>query len=353
MLKFPPTANSSSTAFMPRSAGERARAVDAIPSVEGTSGDPTTTDIELSVVIPCYNEEAVLAECHRRLASVLDSMDLPYECVYVNDGSRDSTWPQLRKLQQEHLGKVVAVALSRNFGHQPAVSAGLTLARGKAIVIIDADLQDPPELIPEMVRLWRDGHDVVYGVRESREGESRFKLLSAKLFYRVISRLSDIEIPSDAGDFRLLDRRAVEVILSMPERHRMLRGICSWVGLAQIPLPYKRAGRFAGVTKYPLHKMLGLALDGILSFSVVPLRLLTLAGLLSAILSIAGILWALVARTLTHHWVPGWATLFIGLLFFSGMQMISLGIMGEYIGRIYTEVKQRPLFVIRDVIRSA
>jgi glycosyltransferase involved in cell wall biosynthesis len=320
--------------------------------VDAAPGDPMRTDIELSVIVPCYNEEAVLAECHRRIASVLDSMDVPYECVYVDDGSRDSTWLQLRAMQQEHSGKVVAVSLSRNFGHQPAVSAGLTVARGKAVIIIDADLQDPPELIPEMVRLWRDGHDVVYGVRESREGESQFKLLSAKLFYRVISRLSDIEIPSDTGDFRLIDRRAVDVMLSMPERHRMLRGICSWVGFSQIPFHYKRSARFAGVTKYPFEKMLALALDGIISFSVVPLRLLTLAGLSTAVLSFVGIVWALVARTLTHQWVAGWATLFIGLLFFSGMQMICLGIMGEYIGRIYTEVKQRPLFVIRDIIRS-
>jgi polyisoprenyl-phosphate glycosyltransferase len=311
------------------------------------------TDVELSVIVPCYNEEEVLAECHRRIAAVLDGMGINYECIYVDDGSRDRTWLQLRKLQQENPGRVVAVSLSRNFGHQPAVSAGLTLARGKAVVIIDADLQDPPELIPAMMKCWHDGHDVVYGVRESRDGESRFKLLTAKLFYRVINKLSDVEIPSDAGDFRLIDRRVVDVMLSMPERHRLLRGICSWVGFVQAPFPYKRAARFAGVTKYPFKKMLALAFDGILSFSVVPLRMLTLAGLLTALLSMVGIVWALIARTLTHEWVAGWATLFIGLLFFSGMQMICLGIMGEYIGRIYTEVKQRPLFVIRDVIRSA
>jgi dolichol-phosphate mannosyltransferase len=311
------------------------------------------TDIELSVIVPCYNEEEVLAECHRRISGVLDGTGVAYECVYVDDGSRDSTWLQLREMQKENPGKVVAVSLSRNFGHQPAVSAGLTLARGKAVVIIDADLQDPPELIPEMVEFWRAGHDVVYGVRESRDGESRFKLWSAKLFYRVINKFSDVEIPSDTGDFRLIDRRVVDVMRSMPERHRLLWGICSWVGFVQTPFPYKRAARFAGVTKYPFKKMLALAFDGILSFSVVPLRLLTLAGLMTAILSVIGIVWALIARTLTHRWVAGWATLFIGLLFFSGMQMICLGIMGEYIGRIYTEVKQRPLFVIRDVIRSA
>lgn len=312
-----------------------------------------TNEIELSVIIPCYNEEEVLGECQRRLGSVLDGMGVTYEIVYVDDGSRDNTWLQLRTMQEESGGKVVAVALSRNFGHQPAVSAGLTLVRGKAVVIIDADLQDPPELIPEMMQLWRDGHDVVYGVRASREGESYFKLITARLFYRLINQLSDVEIPADTGDFRLIDRRVVDVMLSMPERHRLLRGICSWVGFVQTPFYYKRAARFAGETKYPLKKMLGLAADGIISFSIVPLRLMTLAGGLTAVLSVLGILWALAARTLTHHWAPGWATLFIGLLFFSGMQMICLGVMGEYVGRIYTEVKQRPLFVIRDVARSA
>jgi dolichol-phosphate mannosyltransferase len=310
-----------------------------------------TTDVELSVIIPCYDEEEVLAECHGRLSRVLDGMGVAYECLYVDDGSRDNTWLQLRAMQQESGGKVVAVSLSRNFGHQPAVSAGLSLARGRAVVIIDADLQDPPELIPEMVELWHAGSEVVYGVRESREGESHFKRLSARLFYRVINRLSDVAIPTDTGDFRLIDRRVVDVMLSMPERHRLLRGICSWVGFVQTPFPYKRSARFAGVTKYPFKKMLALAADGIISFSVVPLRLMTLAGGLTAVLSVVGILWALAVRTLTHEWVAGWATLFIGVLFLSGMQMMCLGIMGEYVGRIYTEVKQRPLFVIRDVFR--
>lgn len=311
-----------------------------------------SADIEVSVVIPCYNEQEVLAECHRRLAAVLDGSGLSYECIYVDDGSKDHTWLQLVEMQRRYPGSVVAASLSRNFGHQAAVSAGLSLARGKAVVIIDADLQDPPELIPEMVAIWRAGSEVVYGVRESREGESQFKLASARLFYWLIGRLSDVQIPADTGDFRLIDRRIVDVMLSMPERHRLLRGICSWTGFVQTPLLYKRAPRFAGSTKYPLKKMLVLALDGIISFSTVPLRLLTLGGALTAAVALAGIVWALAARVFTHRWVEGWTTLFIGLLFFSGMQMICLGIMGEYIGRIYTEVKQRPLFVIRDVMRT-
>lgn len=312
-----------------------------------------TVDPELSVIIPCYNEEAVLGECQRRVSGVLDAIGVSYECVYVDDGSSDHTWLELVAMQQAGAGRVVAVSLSRNFGHQPAVSAGLTLARGKAVVILDADLQDPPELIPEMVSMWRAGSEVVYGVRESRAGESGFKVWTARMFYRVINRLSDVEIPTDTGDFRLIDRRVVDVMLTMPERHRLLRGICSWVGFRQTPLRYHRAARFAGVTKYPLKKMLGLAADGIISFSVVPLRLMTLAGVLTAVLSLVGIVWALAVRMMTHEWVAGWATLFIALLFFSGMQMMCVGVMGEYVGRIYTEVKQRPLFVIRDVLRSS
>jgi dolichol-phosphate mannosyltransferase len=310
-----------------------------------------TTDIELSVVIPCYNEEEVLAECHRRLADVLGGAGLNYECIFVDDGSRDHTWLQLAEMQRVSAGRVVAVSLSRNFGHQPAVSAGLSLARGNAVVIIDADLQDPPEQILEMVKIWRAGSEVVYGVRESRDGESQFKLVSAKMFYWLIGSLSDVQIPADTGDFRLIDRRVVDVMLSMPERHRLLRGICSWTGFKQTPLYYKRAARFAGSTKYPLKKMMLLGLDGIISFSVVPLRLMTLAGGITAVLSVVGILWALGVRILTRSWVAGWATLFIVVLFLSGMQMLCLGILGEYVGRIYTEVKQRPLFVIRDVLR--
>jgi len=295
---------------------------------------------ELSVVVPCYNEEAVIVECHRRLTAALDPLGVRYECIYVNDGSRDGTWPQLSRLQQRDPANTVAV------------TAGLSLARDKAIIIIDADLQDPPELIPKMMELWRQGHDVVYGVRESRDGESQFKLLTAKLFYWIINRLSDAEIPSQAGDCRLMDRRAVNVILSMPERHRLLRGICSWFGFSQVPLHYKRHARHAATTKYAPSRMFALALDGIVSFSAVPLRLTTIAGAVTALLSLIGIVYALLARTLTHHWVAGWATLFIRLLFLSGIQVICLGVMGEYIGRIYTEVKQRPLFVIKDVLRS-
>jgi dolichol-phosphate mannosyltransferase len=304
----------------------------------------------LSVVVPCYNEEEVLLECHRRLAQVLRSLDVSFEIVFVNDGSRDRTPAMLREL---HLADpaVTVVMLSRNFGHQHAVSAGLSVARGSAVVIIDADLQDPPEVIGEMLAVWRQGYQVVYGVRETREGESGFKLWTARAFYRIISRLSDVSIPVDTGDFRLLDRKAVNALLAMPERHRLLRAMCSWVGFRQYPLKYKRAARFAGTTKYPLKKMINLAMDGIVSFSTVPLRVVTFIGFLSALLACAGIIYSFAVRLFTHEWVRGWFTLILAILFMGGLQMMSLGILGEYIGRIYTEIKQRPLFLIDEFLQ--
>lgn len=304
----------------------------------------------LSVVVPCFNEQESIAVCHQRLTQVLDAVGEPYEIVYVDDGSRDETAALLLQIQIADPHAVV-VRLSRNFGHQPAVTAGLSAAVGRAVIVIDADLQDPPEIIPEMVALWRSGYKVVYGIRQSREGESGFKLWTAKAFYRVINSLSDVEIPLDTGDFRLIDRVVVDIFLGMPERHRLLRGMWSWIGFPQVGLPYQRAPRFAGETKYPLRKMLGLALDGIVSFSVVPLRLVTALGFLSAGAAFLGIVYTLCVRLLTHSWVRGWAMSFIGMLFMAGVQMLCLGILGEYIGRIYTESKQRPLFVRHEILR--
>lgn len=305
----------------------------------------------LSVVVPCFNEEAGIAECHHRLTAVLQSLGLGYQVIYVNDGSRDNTGALLDALHADHPYIVVA-HLSRNFGHQQAVSAGIEIAEGEAVILLDADLQDPPEVIVEMVRQWQAGAQVAYGVRTHRAGESGFKLWSAKLFYRVLNHLSDVPIPLDTGDFRLMDRRVVNALLAMPERHRLLRGMCAWTGFRQVGIPYQRAARFAGESKYPFGKMIHLALDGIFSFSTVPLRVLSYIGLGAATLSFIGIVWALAVRILTRHWVAGWATLFVGMLFLSGLQMISLGIMGEYLGRIYTEVKQRPLFVIAEIKRA-
>jgi polyisoprenyl-phosphate glycosyltransferase len=304
----------------------------------------------VSVIVPCFNEEEGLPECHKRLTAVLVSVGTWYEIVYIDDGSSDGTPAQLEALHASD-ANVTVIELSRNFGHQAAVTAGLEIAKGEVAVIIDADLQDPPEVIAEMIQAWQQGYEVVYGVRESRQGETGFKLWTAKLFYRMINALSDIEIPMDTGDFRLLDRKAVEAMKSLPERHRLLRGMCSWIGFRQYGLKYARAPRFAGTTKYPLRRMVSLALDGIASFSIMPLRLLGLAGILSAMLSVAGILYALALRLFTHIWVPGWTLLFIGMLLIGGLQMISLGIVGEYVGRIYTEAKHRPLYLARTVLQ--
>ena len=304
----------------------------------------------VSVIVPCYNEEAVLRHCHSRLARVLDAnYDNKYEIVYINDGSTDHTEEILRSLHRDH-PQTRAVILSRNFGHQAAVTAGLSAAKGQCVVIMDADLQDPPEVIPQMVDRWREGYEVIYGIRETRAGESSFKLKTAQIFYRLINRLSDVEIPLDTGDFRLLDRQAVDAMLAMPERHRLLRGMSSWIGFRQFGLKYSRDPRFAGETKYPLGKMIELALDGIFSFSTVPLRFVTALGVITAMLAAAGILYSLIIRIFTPHWVPGWATLILAILLMGGVQMFGFGILGEYIGRIYTEIKQRPLFVVREML---
>jgi dolichol-phosphate mannosyltransferase len=301
----------------------------------------------LSVVVPCFNEQEVLGETHRRLVSVLEKLALSFEIVYVDDGSTDSTPHLLRQLQASD-GRVRVVRLSRNFGHQNAITAGLQHSSGNAIVVIDADLQDPPEVIGEFVQRWRQGCDVVYGVRSKRDGESVFKLWTAKAFYRFINRLSDTSIPLDAGDFRLMDRKVADALLAMPERDRFVRGMVSWLGFRQAAVPYHRAARLAGTTKYPLWKMLRFAIDGIGSFSTVPLRLATWLGLASSGLAILGILYALFSRFFAIGLVKGWTSIEIAVLLFAGIQLVCLGIIGEYIGRIYGESKRRPLYVVQD-----
>lgn len=302
----------------------------------------------ISVVVPCYNEEQVIVETNRQLVAVLAALEATdFEIVYVDDGSSDATVGRLREIQtvDQHLR---VVRLSRNFGHQLAVSAGLEHAAGDAVVIIDADLQDPPEVIPEMIARWRDGYHVVYGMRTDRPGETAFKLWTAKLFYRFINRLSKVQIPLDVGDFRLLDRQVVDVLLGMPERDRFLRGMVSWIGFRQIAVMYRRAERHAGESKYPLFKMLQFAADGVLSFSLTPLRLALWVGFLSIGMAFAGILYALIIRLYTNDWVRGWTSIFTAVLFIGGAQLVTLGIIGEYIGRIYAEVKRRPLYVVEE-----
>lgn len=302
----------------------------------------------LSVVIPCFNEEAVIEETHRRLHDVLVRLSgFEVELIYIDDGSGDNTLRILKELQAGDQN-VRIISFSRNFGHQIAVSAGLENACGDAVVLIDADLQDPPEVILEMVERWRSGVDVAYGQRQEREGESAFKLWTAKAFYRAINSMSDVSIPLDTGDFRLMDRKVADALLAMPERDRFVRGMVAWVGFRQEAVGYKRAARFAGNTKYPLKKMVNFAVDGILSFSMEPLRIAVWMGFVAAGLSFAGIFYALVMRVLTNIWVPGWTLLFIALLFMGGVQLVFLGVIGEYLGRVYGEVKRRPLYLVKE-----
>jgi len=302
----------------------------------------------LSIVVPCYNEEAVLGELHRRLISVLEQVGgSDGEIVYVDDGSADQTSLMLQQLQHDE-PRVRVVSLSRNFGHQIAVTAGLEHTSGDAVVIIDADLQDPPEVIPEMLARWQDGYQVVYGLRARRAGETTFKLWTAKAFYRLINRVSEVEIPLDVGDFRLIDRQVVDVLLAMPERDRFLRGMISWVGFRQVAVIYDRAARHAGETKYPLIKMLRFAVDSVISFSFAPLRLAIWIGFAAITAAVAGIVYALIIRIYTTTWVRGWASIFTAVLFLGGVQLVTLGIVGEYVGRIYAEVKMRPLYVVKQ-----
>ena len=305
---------------------------------------PTTL---VSIVIPCYNEEEGIRETHRRVSNVMSALeDFRYEIVYVDDGSRDGTMEVLRELAADPAVRVVALA--RNFGHQFAVTAGLASASGDAVVIMDADLQDPPEVVVDMLARWREGYDVVYGVRTDREGETWFKLWTARVFYRLLRRLSETDMPVDSGDFRLLDRRVVDTVVAMPERDRFLRGMVSWVGFRQIGVPYRRAPRHAGTTKYPVAKMLRFALDGIFSFSVKPLRISTHLGFLVAGVALVAIVYALGMRIFTDRWVTGWTALMIAVLFLGGVQLISVGIIGEYVGRVYGETKGRPLYLVRE-----
>jgi len=301
----------------------------------------------LSVIVPCFNEEDVIDHTHKRLAAALRAITPDHEIIYVDDGSRDRTAERLHTIQRAS-PEVRVVRLSRNFGHQIAVSAGLDYAKGDAVVLIDADLQDPPEVIGDMVAKWREGFHVVYGQRRERSGETHFKLWTARAFYRLINRLSEVPIPLDTGDFRLMDRAVVDALKRMREKHRMLRAMTSWVGFRQAAVPYDRAERMAGVSKYPLRKMLAFALDGIISFSAIPLKVVTMVGLAFSALSVIGIIYAVAQRLLTENWVPGWTLIFITVLLIGGLQFIFLGVMGEYIGRIYSEAKDRPLFLVME-----
>ncbi len=311
---------------------------------------PPTTDRRslLSVVVPCFDEEAVVRETHSRLTAVLGEVpDLDFELVYVDDGSRDATLDILRELQAED-ARVRVIGLSRNFGHEVATSAGLAEAGGDAVAVIDADLQDPPEILLRMLERWREGVDVAYGVRSAREGETIFRRWTAAAFYRLLDRLADVSIPLDTGDFRLMDRKVVDAFLAMPERSRFVRGMVAWVGFRQEPVRYRRAARAAGETKYSPGKLLRLAVDSIVSFSLVPLRLAVWLGFFAAALALLGVAYGFAVRLITNTWIPGWAALFVAILFMGGVQLMLIGVLGEYVGRIYGEVKRRPLYFVKE-----
>ena len=306
----------------------------------------------LSVVVPCYNEQEVLPEFHRRLAGVLEALGLPWEVVYVNDGSRDGTLGVMRGLQAA-CPQVAVVDLSRNFGKEIAMTAGLDACVGDAVVIIDADLQDPPELIPQLVAEWRAGFDMVYARRDSRLGETALKKATARVFYRVIGKLSRVSIPADTGDFRLMSRRAVDALLQLREQHRFMKGLFAWVGFPQKAVLYRRDPRFAGDTKWNYWKLWNFAVEGITSFSTVPLRLATYCGIGIAFIAFIYAGWIFYKTLAYGESVKGYPSLMVVLLFLGGGQLIGIGVLGEYLGRMFNETKNRPLYFLNEHLPSS
>jgi dolichol-phosphate mannosyltransferase len=303
---------------------------------------------ELSVVLPVLNEEANIPEVYRRLLAVLPGAVSSFEIVFVDDGSTDRTWPILSELAATD-PRVKGVRFSRNFGHQMAFAAGLDHAAGDAVVIMDADLQDPPELLPELVARWREGYEIVYAVRASRAGETFLKKFTAAAFYRTLRRITQVDIPVDTGDFRLMGRRAVDAFLRMPERHRFTRAMVSWMGFRQVGVRFQRPPRHAGETKYHLRRLLRLASDGLVSFSHLPLQIATWLGILVSALAVLGFMVA-AGLGLAGVWWRNWVPLFAGLFFLGGVQLWTIGLLGSYVGRIFDEVKRRPLYLVQETV---
>ncbi len=303
--------------------------------------------IRYSIVVPVYNEELVAEESYKRLKQVMDSTGEAYELIFVNDGSRDKTAEIISGICDRD-SNVKLINFSRNFGHQTAITAGMDNSSGQAVVVIDADLQDPPEVILEMIAKWKEGYDVVYGQRLKRKGETFFKKITAKMFYRLLASMTSVDIPVDTGDFRLIDRKVCDVMSSLTEKNRYVRGLVSWVGFRQTAVTYVRDERFAGETKYPLKKMLKFAMDGITTFSYKPLKISTYIGFLVAACSFIYLIVVLCLRLFTNTTVTGWASTLAVSLIFNGVILMMLGIIGEYIGRIYDEAKNRPLYIIRE-----
>lgn len=330
------------------SASHRAREGSALPA---SAPQEFRAERQLiSIVIPCYNEEEVIGETVKRLIPLCSELsDFDVEIIFVNNGSSDSTWELLKEFSEMD-PRIKLISLARNFGYQMSTTAGIDAARGDAVVLMDADLQDPPEVMLQMIAKWREGYDVVYGTRTERLGESPLRMLATRWFYRLLDRISDVPIPLDTGDFRLMNRNVVDTLKAMPERDRFIRGMVSWIGLKQTALPYRRAERFAGKSKFPMTNLLSFGLDGVVSFSTAPLRVSVALGLICASLALLGILYALSMRLFTHIRVEGWTALMIGILFIGGVQLLSLGMLGEYVGRIYNEIKHRPLYVADQYI---
>jgi dolichol-phosphate mannosyltransferase len=311
-----------------------------------------TVKVKYSVIVPMYNEEEVIDHTYGRLKEVMDSAGEPYELIFVNDGSRDGTVAKTSLIAGAD-PNVRLIDFSRNFGHQIAISAGMDYAQGDAIVVIDADLQDPPEVILQMIAKWKEGYEVVYGRRLKRKGETLFKKLTALAFYRLLRSMTNVEIPLDTGDFRLIDRKVCDVLRGLKEKNRFVRGLISWIGFRQTSVEYVREERFAGETKYPLKKMIGFALDGITSFSYKPLKIATYLGFFLSLGSFFYLLIILYQRLFTSTTIEGWTTI-VGLnLLFNGIILLLLGVIGEYIGRIYDESKNRPLYIVRETLGYA
>jgi dolichol-phosphate mannosyltransferase len=306
----------------------------------------------LSIVVPVFNEHEGIREFYERTKMVLDRLDsIEYEVIFVDDGSTDTTYQELTRLSDND-ARVRGIKLSRNFGHQVAITAGIDEAEGDAVVVIDADLQEPPEVIEQFVRKWEEGYDVVYGIRDERKGDTRLKRLTASMFYRILRALAQIDLPVDTGDFRLISRRVVIQLRQFKERSRFIRGLVSWIGFRQVGVHYKRDGRHAGKTKYPYRRMMRLALDGVTSFSTAPLKLATWLGYFSSLLAFLYLTSVFVQKAVGIT-VQGWATIMVGLLFLGGVQLICIGIMGEYVGRIFDELKQRPIYIVEEEYPSS
>ncbi len=307
-------------------------------------------NVDVSIVVPVFNEEEVIGKFFERVRDLFEKADVHYEIIFVDDGSRDRTFELLKGFKQQRSDRVRIVRFARNFGHQLAITAGMREAQGKAVVVTDSDLQDPPEVILEFIKKWKEGYETVYGFRTERQGETIFKKMTASLFYKLIRKMTNIDIPENAGDFYLLDRKVVDVLNSMAETHRFIRGLIVWVGFKRVGVPYKREARAAGYTKFSLWKMMKFSMDAATSFSFAPLRAITFLGMLISVVSFFGILWVIYVKLFTDHSVLGWASLMTAILFIGGVQLMAIGLIGEYLARIGDDVKRRPLYTIQEIL---